>query len=66
MSRESLILHLGRQPDKIDGVINALNKKIAAAKLEDGAKPTVNMMDFCWFHGYSLTAIAKELGKKPT
>lgn len=58
MSKESLILHLGRQPDKIDRMINVLNKKITAAKLEDGDKPMVNMMEFCWFHGYNLKDIA--------
>lgn len=64
MSRESLILHLGRYPDKIDKIIDALNHKVAAPKLGEGDRPYVNMLEFCSMHGYFLPAIAKMLGKK--
>lgn len=64
MSKESLILHLGRMPGKFDAVINALNKKMVAPKLEDGDRSTINMLEFCWMHGYRLTDIAVGLGKK--
>lgn len=64
MTRESLILHLGRQPDKIDGVINALNRRLVAPKLEEGDKGSINALEFCYMHGYKLTDIAVHLGKK--
>jgi len=65
VSRESLILHLGRQPDKIDRMINALNRKVAGVKLgSEDKREATNMLTFSWFHGYSLKDVAERLGKR--
>ena len=64
MSRESLILHLGRAPDKIEAVIDALNVKLVAPRIKEDTKASITALEFCYMHGYGLVEIAKSLGKK--